>query len=83
MDPLYTAYLRAFLHEWGPWITVTGFAWAIYKTFRKQVTAWADKLLDNHLFHLQLSMDSLELKTEANLELQRRQIDLLERIADK
>jgi hypothetical protein len=72
-----------FLKTWMPWLTAGGFLIHVYTTLRSRVTDWADKLLDNHLAHLQDSMTSLETKTDKNLELQEKQIELLTRIADK
>jgi hypothetical protein len=77
------AILQEFLKSWMPWITVGGLAIRVYTKLRERVTTWADTLLDNHLTHLQGSMDRLEAKTEANLTLQEKQIVLLSRIADK
>lgn len=55
--------------DWLPWATIFGIAWRLYHTGKSSVNEWAEKLLSNHLFHLQLSLD--------------RQTELLERIADK
>lgn len=66
----------ALLNQWGPWFTVIGILWRIYAVARKRVTEWMDVLLDNHLHHVQLSLDK-------SLDLQQEQTELLRRIASK
>lgn len=83
MNPVWTAYIRSLLHDWTPWVTMGSAALFLYRQVRGTITGWVDKLLDNHLAHLQASMDRMEEKTEDNLVLQRQQIEILQRIAEK
>lgn len=71
------------LKTYTPWITVGTILWRTYAGAHKSVTAWADTLLDNHFKHLQAALDNIEGKTEDNLILQRRQLEILTKIADK
>lgn len=67
---------NSLLNQWGPWFAVLGFVWRVYVKTKKGAATWMGKLLDNHLHHVQLSLD-------ASLVLQREQIALLKKIAGK
>jgi hypothetical protein len=54
---------------WVPFLSGVAVVWRVYKTGKSTIDAWADKLLDNHLHHIQLSLD--------------KQTELLEKIANK
>lgn len=54
---------------WVPFVSALTVIWRVFVSARKSVNAWADKLLDNHLEHIQQSLD--------------KQTALLEKIAQK
>lgn len=66
--------LSDFVRSWTPWLAVFGFAWRLYATAQSRTTKWMDRLLNNHLHHVQLSLDE-------GLKLQKEQTELLRKIA--
>lgn len=61
---------------WLPFLSALTIVWKVYKGAKDAVTAWANTLLDNHLNHVQQSLDSLCI-------LQKEQNDWLKTIAEK
>lgn len=67
------------LDELRYWTTLGGACWTVWKVYsylKHNVNAWADKLLNNHLAHVQESLDDL---CAANAE----QVELLKKIVEK
>jgi hypothetical protein len=65
-----------FLRSWLPWATVLGLLWRGWSKLKGRVTSFLDTLLDNHFAHAQASLDRMEQQQD-------RQIELLEKIAEK
>jgi len=72
-----------FIKVWTPWIAAGGFVFSVYRQLRNRITEWAGKLLDNHLFHVQQSLENLEVSQTEMISTQKEQIELLKRIAEK
>lgn len=68
--------LSDFLRSWMPWVTVGGLLWRTWAAAKRNVTEWADTLLDNHATHAQASLARLEQQGD-------RQCELLEKIASQ
>lgn len=64
------------IHFWTPVVGLGVTIWKVYSWARNNVNKWADTLLNNHLAHVQESLDIL---CEANSE----QVDLLKKILNK
>ena len=45
---------------WMPVLGFISFLYGIYRSANKKVNAWANKLMGNHMVHLQQSLDRLE-----------------------
>ena len=48
------------LTTWSPWVGAAVFLTHAYMKLRSRVTMWADTLLNNHLHHLQMSLENIE-----------------------
>lgn len=69
----------ALLDEIRYWATLIGAGvtvWKVYAFIKGHVNTWADTLLNNHLKHLQDSLDNID-------QAQSQQIELLQKIAEK
>lgn len=75
-DPKSLDFLVSEIHFWTPILGAFAAAWKAYSFTKNHVNEWADKLLNNHLAHVQ---DSLENIDRAQAE----QIELLRQIAEK
>lgn len=64
------------IHFWTPVIGAGVTVWKAYTFLKNHVNQWADSLLNNHLAHVQESLDEL---CAANSE----QVELLKRIVEK
>lgn len=64
------------IHFWTPVIGVGVTVWKVYSFCKNHVNQWADTLLNNHLAHVQESLDNL---CAANAE----QVEILKVIAEK
>lgn len=45
---------------WMPYVSAAGFLIGMYYKATRRVTTWANKLMGNHMVHLQQSLDRLE-----------------------
>lgn len=54
------SFLSDLFKPWAPIIAAGGFLYTVYHKARKGVSAWADKLLHNHMEHLQSSLDRID-----------------------
>jgi hypothetical protein len=61
---------------WVPVIGTATVVYRVYSTSKKTITGFFDKLLDNHLSHVQASLDSLYI-------LQKEQNEILKEILHK
>jgi hypothetical protein len=65
-----------FIKQWLPWVTVGTIVFRLGSKAKTRITVWMDSVLDNHLTHVQASLEKLEVHAE-------KQTELLERIANK
>lgn len=63
-------HINNLLATWTPWLAVFGVASWMYKSASKKISTWANKLLNNHMEHLQGSLDRID-------EAQKEQLDHL------
>lgn len=64
------------IHFWTPVVGTAVTIWKGYSFLKHNFISFADKLLDNHLSHLQASLDNIDAA-------QTEQIELLKKLADK
>ena len=75
-DPKSFDFIVSEIHFWTPILGAFAGGWKAYSFMKNHVNTWADTLLNNHLAHVQQSLDNL---CEANAQ----QVELLKQIADK
>ncbi len=71
------------INNWTPWFTVIGLGYGGYRKVKKNVTAWAGTLLDNHAAHAQASLGNIEKAQSELLGLAKETNTILTRIAEK
>lgn len=71
------------ISAWLPFVTVAGLAYRAYRGAKKNVTEWANTLMDNHAAHAQASLDRIEQAQEKQLSLAEKSNELLTVIAGK
>ena len=72
-----------FIRSWTPWFAVLGLLYRGWRGAKKNVTDWANTLLDNHAAHAQASLDRIEETQVQQLALIETSNQILTRIAEK
>lgn len=56
------------LKVWLPFVTVTSVLFAAYRSTKKSITTWANKLMNNHLDHIQKSLEKIDSAQQQQLD---------------
>lgn len=56
------------LKIWLPYVTAGTFLVGLYRSASKKINSWANKLMGNHMVHLQQSLDRLEIAQNQQLD---------------